>query len=234
MNITERQYNILKAIIREYVKNVKPVSSKWLKERYDFNINPPSIRIEMQRLAEKGYITQPHTSAGRIPTDKGYRLFVNELIEKFFPKIENINVFKMEDWDYDVEDLYNFVKNLAEKTEVLVILSLEKDNILFKEGWERVLKNPEFSKYDVLNRFTYFLNDFQDYLQEMILNKSIEIYIGKENPFKGATDFSLIVTKCCVQKDNFILSLVGPKRMSYDKNIMLIKKFLWNKIKIMK
>jgi heat-inducible transcription repressor HrcA len=68
-------------IIREYVESARPVSSQYLGERYDFGICPASIRIEMQKLTDDGFLTQPHTSAGRIPTDKGYRLFVDQLAE---------------------------------------------------------------------------------------------------------------------------------------------------------
>ena len=68
-------------IIREYIQSARPVSSQYLGEKYDFGICPASIRIEMQKLTDDGFLTQPHTSAGRIPTDKGYRLFVDQLAE---------------------------------------------------------------------------------------------------------------------------------------------------------
>jgi len=80
MTITARQKAILKAVVKEYVRSAKPVASQQLEDKYDFGIKPASIRIEMQKLTDEGFLNQPHTSAGRTPTDKGYRLFVNELL----------------------------------------------------------------------------------------------------------------------------------------------------------
>ncbi|MFC1630230.1 hypothetical protein ACFL06_01695, partial [Patescibacteria group bacterium] len=80
MEITERQENILNKIVKEYVQSAQPVSSKLLEKKGNFGISPASLRIEMQKLTDNGYLLQPHTSAGRIPTDKGYRYFVNKLL----------------------------------------------------------------------------------------------------------------------------------------------------------
>ncbi len=79
MTITERQEKILNKVLQEYIKSAQPVSSQLLEKKYDFGISPATIRIEMQKLTDKGFLYQPHTSAGRVPTDKGYRLFVDKL-----------------------------------------------------------------------------------------------------------------------------------------------------------
>src|SRR4030042_6643044 len=77
--LTERQEKILDIALREYVATAQPVSSQELLKKHDFGVSPATIRNEMQKLTDKGYLLQPHTSAGRIPTDKGYRFFVNKL-----------------------------------------------------------------------------------------------------------------------------------------------------------
>jgi heat-inducible transcriptional repressor len=75
----ERRLEVLRAIVHDYVSSNDPVGSKALAERHDLGVSPATIRNDMAVLEEQGYITQPHTSAGRVPTDKGYRLFVDRL-----------------------------------------------------------------------------------------------------------------------------------------------------------
>jgi heat-inducible transcriptional repressor len=75
----ERRLDVLRAIVQDYVSTNDPVGSKALAERHDLGVSPATIRNDMAVLEEQGYITQPHTSAGRVPTDKGYRLFVDRL-----------------------------------------------------------------------------------------------------------------------------------------------------------
>ncbi|MDR1852528.1 MAG: heat-inducible transcriptional repressor HrcA [Propionibacteriaceae bacterium] len=77
--LDERKLAILRAIVTDYVSMREPVGSKALVDRYHLNVSPATVRNDMAVLEEEGYITQPHTSAGRIPTDKGYRLFVDRL-----------------------------------------------------------------------------------------------------------------------------------------------------------
>ena len=75
----DRKLEVLRAIVTDYVSSQEPVGSKTLVERHDLGVSPATVRNDMAALEEEGYITQPHTSAGRIPTDKGYRLFVDRL-----------------------------------------------------------------------------------------------------------------------------------------------------------
>jgi heat-inducible transcriptional repressor len=75
----DRKLEVLRAIVTDYVSSQEPVGSKALVERHNLGVSPATVRNDMAALEEEGYITQPHTSAGRIPTDKGYRLFVDRL-----------------------------------------------------------------------------------------------------------------------------------------------------------
>jgi heat-inducible transcriptional repressor len=75
----DRKLEVLRAIVADYVSSQEPVGSKSLVERHDLGVSPATVRNDMAALEEEGYIMQPHTSAGRIPTDKGYRLFVDRL-----------------------------------------------------------------------------------------------------------------------------------------------------------
>ena len=85
MEISERQSDILNNLIKDYIQLAHPVSSEFLEKKHSFGLSPATLRIEMQKLTDKGFLSQPHTSAGRVPTDKGYRFFVNELLKENKP-----------------------------------------------------------------------------------------------------------------------------------------------------
>ncbi len=80
--LTERQHKLLLLIVRDYIETARPVGSKRLVERYHLNLSPATVRNEMAALTEMGYLRQPHTSAGRVPTEEGYRLFVAHLMNQ--------------------------------------------------------------------------------------------------------------------------------------------------------
>src|SRR5260221_10904544 len=77
--LDDRKLDVLRAIVEDYVSTNEPVGSKTLVERHQLGVSPATVRNDMAVLEDEGYITQPHTSAGRVPTDKGYRLFVDRL-----------------------------------------------------------------------------------------------------------------------------------------------------------
>ncbi|MFN3492228.1 MAG: HrcA family transcriptional regulator, partial [Anaerolineales bacterium] len=79
-NLTERQKTLLLLLIKDYIETAQPVGSKRLAERYHLNFSTATIRSEMAELTELGYLRQPHTSAGRVPTEEGYRYFVSEMM----------------------------------------------------------------------------------------------------------------------------------------------------------
>jgi len=82
MDLSDRQLQILQAVISDYVENAEPVGSRSIAKKYDLGVSPATIRNEMSDLEEMGYLTHPHTSAGRVPSDKAYRLYVNNLMQK--------------------------------------------------------------------------------------------------------------------------------------------------------
>lgn len=107
MALEQRQKDILLKIVEEYIDSAQPISSKLLKEKYKFNLSPATLRLEMQELTKKGFLLQPHTSAGRVPTEKGYRFFVDEVKKE-------TEEFSFEDYlDKDFENEINFIQFLA-------------------------------------------------------------------------------------------------------------------------
>ena len=220
--LTKRQEEILNRIIQDYIELAQPISSQFLEKKHKFGISPATIRIEFQRLTKKGYLYQPHTSAGRVPTDKAYRYFVDNLLK------ENFKRFEIGDWiEREIEDslkfLQNLTKNLAEICDSLVLSYLKEEDIFLKDGWEEVLKEPEFFFRETIFNFAQFLENFEKNIDNLKINSKIKVYIGKENPFPKGKDFATIISKCYLPKGKeTIFSILGPKRMDYNKNINLL------------
>lgn len=227
MVISSRQADILEKITREYIKSAKPVSSQLLEKKYSFDVCPATIRNEMQKLTDEKYLFQPHTSAGRVPTDKGYRFFVDNLQEE--PKtnvfdtslVEKIlasgNIF---------EQVFRASKLLAETSSVFAVTGLFGEKFSSKQGWEQIIKEPEFEDKGLIFRFADLLKDFEKDIDSLSINSDINIYIGRESPLRKSKDFSIIISRCRFSKQDGFISLLGPKRMVYRKNINLINSLI--------
>ena len=233
MNLTLRQEDILDSVVGEYIRLAQPISSKWLEEKFDFDVSPATIRNELQLLSEKGYLSQPHTSAGRVPTDKGYRFFVDGVSKK--EKLQASK--KWEDvFEKEVTDVLEFTsyaaRALASESSGLAAMYMESTSLFFKEGWEELFQEPEFEEQDSIKSFTRFLNDFERNAHGMFLEDGIQVFIGKENPFSKVTDFSIMIAECEFPgRGRGMVALLGPKRMAYSKNIHLLSAFVqaWRK-----
>jgi transcriptional regulator of heat shock response len=233
MNLTPRQEDILDSLVSEYIRFAQPIASQYLEERYDFGVSPATIRNELQTLSEEGYLEQPHTSAGRVPTDRGYRFFVDggSKKEKSQRPKQWEDVFEKE-----VTDALEFAaytaRVLANESSGLAALYMESASLFFKEGWEDMLQEPEFEEQGSIKSFTRFLNDFEKNVASMSLGDGIKVFIGRENPFSKVTDFSIMVAECDFpERGRGLVALLGPKRMAYSKNMHLLNEFsrIWKK-----
>jgi len=224
MEITDRQKEILNSIVAEYIQSAQPVSSKLLEKKHKkFQVCPATIRNEMQKLTEAGFIFQPHTSAGRVPTDKGYRFFVDDLLEE--ETLDDRFDSKTEEWmDDDFKDalklIQSLTRNLALSSSSLALGYLADEKILWKEGWDRVLREPEFQEKKTITDFFGLLSNFEKEMDSLEMKSGLRIFIGKENPFPKAREFSTIIARCRFpEKEQGFLAIMGPKRMAYDRNI---------------
>ena len=123
LELTERKRKILYAIIRNYLETGEPVVSRTISKYTDLNLSSATIRNEMSDLEEMGYIIQPHTSAGRIPSDKGYRLYVNELVEEKTAQVSTMNSLMIAKTNRMEEILKQVVRLLASRTNYTTMIS---------------------------------------------------------------------------------------------------------------
>lgn len=229
MKLSERQKLILNSIVDEYVSSALPVSSHLIEKKYNFDISPATIRSEMQRLTEGNYLYQPHTSAGRVPTDKGYRFFVDNILkEESSPNIKKITE-TLENFCQESDDILKYIrtitKTLSDISSNLVVSYLAEKDFFWKEGWREIFEEPEFNSQDFRDSFIEMIDNFEAKIDKVELEDFSEprIFIGRENPLSESKDFSLVISACHFPEDKEgLLAILGPKRMDYNKNIALI------------
>ncbi len=228
--LTDRQEKILSVVVKEYTDSAMPVGSKHIAKKYDFDLSPATIRGEMNELEDAGYLFQPHKSAGRIPTDKGYRYFV----EKIMPERE---LSKTEQKRLRAEILKLKAKNTRlERTAVKLLSSLSGNlaisGVIGKDefydfGLHELLEEPEFREMDDLCQLAEaldYIDERVDQIVGQIKGNEIKIFIGEENPIKEISSCSMMVTPYKTRSgEKGILALIGPKRMRYAKNKSLIE-----------
>lgn len=182
------------------------------------------MRLEFQKLTDLGYLAQPHTSAGRIPTDKGYRFYVDNLHASVFNR-------DLDSIEKEIEDSLGFfqvmTKKIAELTSNLTIAYFPEQDIVFKEGWDEIFKEPEFEDSTFLARFMEAVQNFEKHIDEVKDTHELQIFIGKENQLSGAQEFSTIVSRIHLpKKKEGVVAILGPKRMAYDKNVGIMNSLI--------
>ena len=228
--MNQRQEKILECVIEEYTSTALPIGSKILVEKYKIKASPATIRNEMAELEEEGYLYQPHISAGRIPTDKGYRYFVEELMkDRELSKREQI---KLQEELLKLKAQNMRLSRTSAKLLSGITGNLAISGILDKDefddfGMRDLLSEPEFQKLDDVCR----LAETMDYIDEMFDKIVLEmkegetkIFIGAENPIGKISNCSMIVSPYKLSNgQRGVLALIGPKRMKYAKNKSLIE-----------
>ena len=224
--LKDRQKDILGWVVREYTKTSRPVASNEIASEFRLTISPATIRNEMLELDHLGYLNQPHTSAGRIPTDRGYRFFIDNLLEETPLTSQKRNSIKEA---FDEEDEDKFTRELARLaaniTCNLTLCGLKE--ILYKRGFSRLLEEPEFGSQKMvrsLGRLLDRLDDDLRYFTEDLDESGEAVFVGQENPLKEGRELSMIITEWNHPGgfDGFLV-LVGPKRMDYQKNLAFIR-----------
>lgn len=117
--LTPRQKQILKAIVEDYIFTAEPVGSRVLSKKFDFGLSPATLRNEMADLEDEGLLRQPHTSAGRIPSDAGYRIFVDDLMDRAGTRLPAEELRVLDRFQFDSRDLNDILAQTAKVTAVI-------------------------------------------------------------------------------------------------------------------
>ncbi|OGF23736.1 hypothetical protein A3H09_03315 [Candidatus Falkowbacteria bacterium RIFCSPLOWO2_12_FULL_45_13] len=217
----KRKELILKTIIKEYIKTAVPIGSEGLVEKYNLDVSSATVRNEMADLEEQGFIAQPHTSAGRIPTEKAYNFYLENLGEKKLNDVEKKSLEQALAGKAEV-DFKKTAKAMAKISGNAIFWAIHKHN-LYYTGISNLLHQPEFSRADMI----YDISGLIDRLDEIIsrifndLKFGPQILLGSKNPFSAHC--GAVITKYRLADDIGLVGILGPIRMSYEKNLALVK-----------
>lgn len=225
--MTERQMAILAAIIEQYAEIAVPVGSVTLAKL--FGVSSATIRSEMARLEEMGLIMQPHTSAGRIPTDKGYRLYVNMITEadsNELPQLDRsaraIEARVNTHSDSATRAIRSAVDSLVDLTQNLGLATIGDQ--LYINGIANLFSQPEFLRGDHVQAVASLLDNLEPWLREAAPNEPLNVYIGSENPIGKTSGASLIISRFrSPYSDRSYIGVLGPTRQSYSKVMRLVR-----------
>ena len=228
INREVRENAVLDEIVKFHIKSAMPVGSKHIART--LNLSSATIRNVMLDLEKRGYVKQPHTSAGRIPTDRGYRKYVDNM--SHLVKLER-------------DDLYSKIKKYMEKKKLLeeVIeaasyavsratnytgLALSPNNKLYFDGTYHMLEQPEFRELEVARDFLRMIEEKEDLLsmlhEDLVSTEGISIKIGRENRYIELRECT-IITSTYKLKDSSCgkIGIIGPMRMDYEEMVPMVE-----------
>ena len=214
--MTERQKQILSAIIEQYAEVAVPVGSTLLAKVFD--VSSATVRAEMAELEKLGFIQQPHTSAGRIPTDRGYRFYVNNLAanDDAAPerRAERALTARVQHGGMPERTIRNAVDTLVELTHNLALATI--GNQLYMSGLSNLFGQPEFIGGAQVQQVARLLDNLEPWLREAAPNEPLSVFIGAENPIGRSAGVSLIISRFRSPfSDHSYIGTLGPTRQSY-------------------
>ncbi len=226
--MTDRQIKLLATIIEQYAEVASPVGSVTLAKL--FGVSSATIRSEMAHLEELGLIKQPYTSAGRVPTDKGYRFYVNQLTEAAEveqPKLVDRTARAIDARvagyaDRTDQAIRSAVDSLVDLTHNLGLATIGDQ--LYMSGMGNLFSQPEFAKSAQVQAVARLLDNLEPWLAEASPNEPLNVYIGAENPIGRSSEASLIISRFrSPYSDQSYIGVLGPTRQDYAKVMRLVR-----------
>jgi heat-inducible transcriptional repressor len=223
--MTERQKKLLAAIIEQYAEVAVPVGSSLLAKA--FNVSSATVRADMAELERLGFIAQPHTSAGRVPTDKGYRNYVNMITEaNEVPgehRAQRALTARVEGGGMPERTIRNAVDTLVELTHNLGMATIGDQ--LYMSGLSNLFGQPEFMNGGQVQQVARLLDNLEPWLREAAPNEPLSVYIGAENPIGRSAGASLIISRFRSPfSDRSYIGVLGPTRQQYRDVMTLVRK----------
>lgn len=219
-----RKEAILEAIIREYISTGQPVGSLGLVARYQFPYSTATVRAEMAELERLGFLHHPHTSAGRVPTEKGYRYFVKLINEEeqLLGREARVAQKRLEamrgSYERRLEAASGIVSDL---TRNMGFAGLPGE--VFSSGLSYLFAQPEFLEPTQVLRAAELIDNLGRLFEETPEELGTRIFIGSESPISKSSGCSIIISELATPFGRGYLGVLGPMRMAYDRNLSIIK-----------
>ncbi|PIR13609.1 hypothetical protein COV49_01495 [Candidatus Falkowbacteria bacterium CG11_big_fil_rev_8_21_14_0_20_39_10] len=218
--MNSRKDLILDTIIKEHIKTGAPVGSGVLVDKYKLNISPATVRNEMADLEEEGLIVQPHTSAGRIPTEEAYKLYIKKITDKSLGKEEK-KILEKAIKNNQEENLKQVAKAISQISDSAVFWAFHRRN-LYYTGISNLFQQPEFRELNLIYDISAVIDRIDEIIDGLFpkVKEGEHILIGSDSPFG---DFcSTVMAKYKLGDNIGLFGIVGPIRMDYEKNIGIV------------
>lgn len=214
----------MEAVIQEFIDAGEPVSSGSLYERYNFGIKPAMIRLELDSLEDEGFLEQPHHSAGRVPTDNGYELFVKKLLGIEVPAPEPRQQHSMHEL-FEERAWPDLLHRLSAELGLLSIAADLSHEMVYKSGLDNLVKHLDWQDREEINSV---IRDFEEVDERLPRatekwEEGPKIFIGKKSPVTRSESLSVIGANYRVGDDIISILAIGPKRMDYKKTIRIFR-----------
>lgn len=228
IDLTSRQIQILRAIIEEYLSSAEPVGSETIDKKFNLGVSPATIRNEMVYLTEQGYLKQPHTSSGRVPTPLALKLYVKELMNKKDLSVADEVSVKERIWE-NKDDLHKLLqgaaKVLADRTKAVGI-AVTDDHEVFHAGYAHLLSMPEFMNIDVTRTLLSLLEETSQL--EHIFNhvwgdEEIHLLFGDDLGNQYLEPVSIVYTDFTCANSKCALGVIGSSRLDYSYVIPMLE-----------
>ncbi len=222
--MNERQYHLFELVVNHYIKTAEPVGSKFLVAEGGLDWSEATVRNDLRALEEDGFLTHPHTSAGRIPTSKGFRQYLNN-IDWTKGKLSRRDESALESAHRDGKDLERqkkeVAKTLVELTSELVLVTFSLSSFYYT-GLSSLFAQPEFKDVEEITNFSRLFDQFERCVQ-LFAPQAPSVptcFVGSEHPF--GERLGLVAVRWGAEDE--LLIMLGPERMDYTYHVPLIAK----------
>lgn len=217
----DRKSQLLKLVIENYIDTAEPVGSQFIIQHSDLGVSAATVRNDMRELEEEGYLTHPHTSAGRIPTETGYRFYVDSLMTIESPKKKTQELLSgiMNNAAVDpVRRLKDVAKELAPIANAAVIVATDEHRIYYT-GLSHLMAQPEFRELEYTLRVSAMFDHCEEVIGELYqaVADGPRVLVGADNPLGSACG-----TVAMGIGSTSLIAILGPLRMPYSKDVGLL------------
>jgi len=226
--LTERQIQLLQAIINDYILTAEPVGSVEIVEKHNFKCSPATVRNEMAKLIDLGFLEMLHTSSGRVPTKSAYRLYLEELMEETdLPVLQEV-AMKQRLWGnrFAFEKLLREATlSLADNTKLLAIATTN-DGYIANAGAVNALDHREFWNIDVAKAALVLLDNYElldKVFQSAPFGQDVRCVIQEEFGLENLDKCALVFSPYTAGKNSGHVAVLGPSRMDYSKVIPVVR-----------
>lgn len=226
--LSERQIQLLQAIINDYIENAEPVGSVEIVKKHNFRCSPATVRNEMAKLIDLGFLEMLHTSSGRVPTKMAYRLYLDELMEENeLPVLQEV-AMKQRLWGnrFQLEKLLRETAlSVAENTKMLSIATTN-DGFVTNAGAVNVLDNREFWDIDVAKSALMLLDNYElldKVFQTTPIGEDVKCVIEEEIGMEKLNKCAVVFSTYNTGKVGGHIAVLGPSRMNYSKVIPTLR-----------